>query len=80
MLLASHETVMLMQRDQGVDPGTTHLLAASCNTIACSEKVHLVSGKEGDQEYWKEVHASTIEAPWRFFAGFSWRRCRGASS
>ena len=65
MLLASHETVMLMQKDQGVDPGTTHLLAAGCRTIASDDKVQLVSGAKGAKEQWKETHASSLDAPWR---------------
>ena len=67
VLIASHETVMLMQKDQGVDPGTTHLLAASCKMLASDEKIQVVSGGEGDREHWKDMPATSLHPQWKLY-------------
>ena len=62
--LSSHESVMLMQKQQGVDPGIVFLLALGCRNVNKSTKVQLVSGAEG-KEVWKEVHEASLDSMWR---------------
>ena len=64
VVLSSHESVMLMQKGTGVDPGIVFLLAAGCRDVNKSAKLHLVSGAEG-KEVWKEVHEASLDPMWR---------------
>ena len=62
--LSSHESVMLMQKNQGVDPGIVFLLALGCRNVNKSPKLQVVSGTEGN-EVWKEVHEASLDPMWR---------------
>jgi len=64
VLLPSHETVTLMQKGSGIDPGTSHLLAIGCVSLTKSPKLLVVSGSEG-KEVWKEVHEASLEKMFR---------------
>ena len=64
VLTPSHETVMLMQRLQGVDPGTAHILAAGCKSLNSAGTLMVVSGAEG-KEVWKEMNVLSLELAWR---------------
>jgi hypothetical protein len=66
VLLTSHESVMLMQKGTGVDPGTVFLLAQGCHNVNKSAKLNLVSGA-GEKEVWKDVHEASLDPMFRTY-------------
>ena len=66
VLLPAHETVSIMQKASGMDPGTTYLLAASCHVMAKAGKLTIISGMEGKETY-KEMNEASLDTMFRTY-------------